>query len=243
MAGRTERIIESDHGFAPLTWVLDRDRVEFIWHETAEVFGNKLWIESMLYNDSGFTEEWREELARRKGESFFDVLVEACAGLGSQADPSLVLLALKETFGRYGVTLDLEPHPWRGDVIARALELRAADRSRPEYPPVTWTIGVDRVVSLWTEIEDDGPEDAVEDLLYEREADELTLRGEIEVRIALESAVEHLDEDADPSLTFLALHDYFRDPYHGDVIFEFAPHPEHGDVLERARRIRAGEAD
>ena len=46
-----------------------------------------------------------------------------------------------------------------------------------------------------------------------------------------------------PALTFLALHDYFRDPYNGAVIFEFAPHPEHGDVLERARRILAGEAD
>jgi hypothetical protein len=242
MAQRTDRNIESDHGFAPRTWVLDRDRVQYIWHETAEVFGNKLWVESMLGNDSGFTPEWRQEMARRKGGDFFDVLVEACSGLGNDDDPSLVFLALQETFGRYSVTLELEPHPWHGDVIARALRLREAGHTRPDYPPVTWRLDEDRVVSLWDDIENEGPESAVEFMLDDQEADELTLRGEIEVGIALESAVEHLDEEADPSLTFLALHAYFRDPYNGNVTFEFAPHPEHGDVLQRARRIR-GEPD
>jgi hypothetical protein len=240
MVDRTERMVESDHGFAPLTWTLDRRRVEFIWHETAEVFGNSMWIDSIC-GGKGIPDEWQRELARRKGGSFFSVLVEAIGDLSPDDDPSLVFLALQETCLRYGVTLLVEPHPRHGDVIARAEGLRAGSRSRPERGPVTWAVEEERVVTLWNEIGAFGPGHAVVVLLDEEERDELTLRGGIEVGIALEDAVRHVDEDADPSLTFLALHDYFRDPGKGGVTLEFAPHPEHGDVLARARRTDAGE--
>ena len=49
----------------PLTWTLTPQQVEFIWKETREVFGNKLWFESMLYADLGLSGEWQNELERR----------------------------------------------------------------------------------------------------------------------------------------------------------------------------------
>jgi hypothetical protein len=241
MVNRTDQIIESDDGFAPVTWTLDSDRVKFIWRETAELSGNR-WFDS-LCEDWAFREEWQTEIARRAGSDFLDVLHDAKDPLNRFDDPSLSLLALKETFAQYGVTLEMEPHPWHGDVIARALELRAAGRSGPEYGPATWRIDRDRVVWRWEAIERYGNPSDFEDILTEPEMDELTLRGDLEVRIRMNMAVEHINRFEDPSLTFLAVHEYFRDPRHGDVTFEFEPHPEHGDVLERARRIIAEQAD
>jgi hypothetical protein len=237
MANRTDQIIESDDGFAPVTWILDGDRVKFIWHETAEVFNSDFWFES-LCADRAIRSEWQAEITRRAGSDFFDVLCDVRDGLVGP-DPSLVFLSLKETFARYGVNLDVEPHPWHGDVIARALELRAG-RYTPKDGPVTFRIDQDRVVWRWTEIERHGTKSSFEDSLTEQEDDELAMRSDIEVRIAMSVAVKHLARFDDPSLVFLAVHEYFLDPGNGGVTFEFAPHPEHGDVLERARRIRDG---
>jgi hypothetical protein len=41
----------------------------------------------------------------------------------------------------------------------------------------------------------------------------------------------------------LALRDYFIDPHRGGVTLDYATHPVHGDVLERAGRTLAGRLD
>jgi hypothetical protein len=244
MVDRTERIIESDHGFAPVTWTLDSERVEFIWNETEEVFGNSMWFDSIC-TDEGIPEEWQDEIAQRAEADFFDVVGAAVGDLDpADADPSLVFLGLREMFGQYGVTLDVEPHPWHGDVIARAQERRAGGPPQRDYAPVTWTVNEERVVRLWEDIKNFGPGDAAAGMfLYPSQEDELRLRGREAANSALRRAVGDVDRWADPSLTYLALHEYFRQPYHGEVTFEFAPHPEYGDVLERARRILADGTD
>jgi hypothetical protein len=234
---RTERIIESDHGFAPVTWTLDSDRVEFIWGETEAVFGNTMWFDSIF--DAGIPVEWHDEFALRADTDLYDAVSEAVGDLDpDHADPSLVFLGLKEMFGRYGVTLEIEPHPEYGDVIALAQECLPG-RPLPDYPPATWTIHEERVVALWDDIENLKTPYVVGMFLSDDQQYELWLRGGTKVPIAVMLAVQHLDKNADPSLAFLAVHEYFSQPYKGDVTFEFAPHPVHGDVLERARRIVA----
>jgi hypothetical protein len=235
MANRTDRTIESDHSFAPVTWTLDQDRVKFIWRETIAVFGDGTWMQSVR-GDKGIPHEWQDEIARRGGSEFSDVIFEAVGRLTRDHDPGLVLLALRDTFGRYNVILDIEPHPWHGDVIARALDLRAAGRTRPEYAPVTWWFDEDRVVRMWDHVRWSSPDDIMCEL-SEQELDELALRRGLGIGVLMSVATDHLKTSVDPSVAFLAVHDYFHGPDNGDVAFEFAPHPEHGDVLPRARQI------
>jgi hypothetical protein len=230
----------------PLTWTMDAEQLEFIWTETREVFGNKLWFESML-DGPGLPEEWQDELAERSGQDIFDVLVEAVGDL-RDPDPSLVFLGLHDAFARYGVTLEIPPHRHHGDVLVRARELVDSGASRPTYVQQLWPLDAACTASLWLQIEtarvDTRREmvsrqiaDALAACLGDERADELSLRCQKQLSVAVYIAVNRLAADADPSLFFAAMRDFFRDPRHGDVTLEFAPHPEHGDVLARARQL------
>jgi len=232
--------------FEPLTWAMDAEQVVFIWTETRDVFGNKLWFESMLYGP-GLPEEWQDELAERSGEDVVDVLVEAVGDL-RDPDPSLAFLGLHDTFARYGVTLQIPPHPHHGDLLVRARGLVDADASRPTYTPQSWPLGAECVASLWQQIESlrghtrrevasRQVAEALAACMGDERADELSLRCRKALSVAVYIAVNHLPSDADPSLVLEAVRDFFRDPFHGDVTLEFAPHPEHGDVLARARQL------
>jgi hypothetical protein len=210
----------------PLTWTMTRDQVEFIWKETREVFHNKLWFESMLYADVGLPGEWQAELERRSGLDVMDVLIEAVGDL-RDPDPSLVFLGLHDTFARYGITLQIAPHPIHGDVLARARELVGSGASRPAYAPVTWHLDAGCVAGLRTEIEvsrrDAGRvADALADCLGDARADELSLRCGEELRIAVYIAINKVPSDADTGDILLALRDWFSSRYHGEVTLEFA---------------------
>jgi len=220
----------------PLTWTMDPAQVAFIWTRSRDVFGNKLWFESMLYGP-GLPEPWQRELARRSGEEIMEVLLEAVGDL-REPDPSLVFLGLHDTFARYRVALEIPPHPIHGDLLARARDLLAAGASRPTYPPVVWHLGAEDVAALWQASYTRGRlADIFEGCLGDVRADELSLRYGGEVPVAVYSALHDLAQDADPSLTLSALRDYFADRYHGAVTLEYAPHPVHGDVLSRAHRV------
>src|SRR5436190_9764068 len=106
----------------PTTWTLDADKVERLWKDTREVFGNKLWDEDMY---GIFPADWREQAQRRSGKHFSDLLREAVGGFGGgrSTDPSLIFLALQRTFAQYGVTLEFADHRVHGDLIERAHEL------------------------------------------------------------------------------------------------------------------------
>jgi hypothetical protein len=230
----------------PLTWTMDAAQVEFIWKESREVFGNKLWFESMLYGP-GLPEPWQRELARRSGENIMEVVLEAVGDL-REPDPSLVFLGLHDTFARYRVTLEIPPHPIHGDLLARARGLVAAGASRPTYAPAVWHLDGEDVAALWQASYTPGSQhrrfaDIFEGCLGDVRADELSLRYGGEIPVAVYSALHDLAQDADPSLTLLALREYFADRYHGAVTLEYAPHPMHGHVLERARRALAGRLD
>jgi hypothetical protein len=209
----------------PLTWTLTREQVQFIWKETREVFHNKLWFESMLYADIGLPAEWQDELERRSGQDIMDVLIEAVGDL-RDPDPSLVFLGLHDMFARYGITLEIAPHPIHGDVLTRARELVESGVSRPEYTPVTWTLDETCVATLWREIEvsrrDAGRiADALADCLGEARADELSLRCGEELRIAVYIAINNVPAEADAGTVLLALRDWFSSRYHGEVTLEF----------------------
>ena len=112
--------------FDPLTWTMDPAQVEFIWKQSREVFGNKLWFERMLYGP-GLPAPWQEELTRRAGEGIMEVLLEAVGDL-REPDPSLVFLGLRDAFARahretgrssFGKVLTVEQVPAALEAFAR----------------------------------------------------------------------------------------------------------------------------
>ena len=226
----------------PLRWTMRTYQVEFIWNKTRENFENKLWFEAMMYARGGLPAEWQEELLRRSGhEHIVDVLMEAVEDL-RDPDPSLVYLALHDAFDRYGITLEVMPHPIHGDVLARARDLVEAGVSHPENAAVTWPLGADCVAELWRLIDlsrrdDRQIADALGEGLGARRADELSLRCGEELRLAVHLATNDLGAGTDPSVVLWALREWFASPDHGQVTLEFAAHPEHGDVLARAGRL------
>jgi hypothetical protein len=217
-----------------LNWVMDPELVEFLWTETREVFGTKLWFESVL-DWEGIPERWQDELVRRSGQSIVDVLIEAVGDL-REPDPSLVFLGLHETCARYQIILEIPPHPQRGDLLQRARALRDAGLTRPAYARQTWALESESVVALGRAIEaarkDTRPEirarriaDVLADCLGDERADELSLRCGEELSIAVYIAIKPLSADAEMSLILSAIRDFFRDPHHGDIVLEFAPRP------------------
>jgi len=224
----------------PLTWTLTTEQVEFIWKETREVFGNKLWFESMMYAREGIPAEWQDELERRSGQDIVDTLTEAVGDL-RDPDPSLVFLGLRDTFARYGITLDVAPHPIHGDVLERARGLTATGRSRPPYGPVVWRLDAACLASLRSAIETSRRDtrreiqagtvaDALADCLGDARADELSLRCGEELRIAVYIAANKVPPDADADTVLLAMRDWFADRHHGQVTLEFATGAANSDV-------------
>jgi hypothetical protein len=216
---------------AQLTWVMDAELMEFIWTETREVFGNKLWFESVL-DWEGLPEQWQDTLVQRSGQSIVDVLVEAVGDL-RDPDPSLVFLGLHETCARYRIILEIPPHPQHGDLLQRARGLRDAGLSRPAYARQTWAVDGDCVAALGRAIVAARKDtrlairarqiaDALADCLGDERADELSLRCGEELSTAVYIAIKPLSADADVSLVLAAIRDFFRDPRNGDIVLEFA---------------------
>jgi hypothetical protein len=161
---------------SPVTWTFTVKQVETVWRDTRQVFGNKLWTESMRYDV--FLPEWQRELERRAGRDFLDILGEAVGRLGGD-DPSLVFLGFQRTFGRYGVVTEFARHPLHGDVLKRARRIES-DGTEPD-PPLRWTLSQDALFDLCAEIEDaERDEELVAEafaiVLSERQLDELERR-------------------------------------------------------------------
>jgi hypothetical protein len=135
----------------PVTWTFTVKQVETVWRDTHQVFGNKLWTESMLYDV--FLPQWQEELERRSGRPFRDVLSDAVAGLGA-GDPSLVFLGFRRAFDRYGIVTVFARHPLHGDVLKRAkrIESRGTQPDRPQM----WRLPADTFHRLCAEITETG---------------------------------------------------------------------------------------
>lgn len=133
----------------PVTWTFTVKQVETVWRDTRQVFGNKLWTESMLYDV--FLPEWQQELEHRTGRGFLAVLGEAVDGLGGD-DPSLVFLGFQRTFGTYGIVTEFARHPLHGDVLKRARRIES-NGAEPEQP-VRWTLPREALFDLCAEIED-----------------------------------------------------------------------------------------
>ncbi|MGW7201303.1 hypothetical protein [Streptomyces chryseus] len=111
-------------GYETTVWEFDTEQVEQIWRDTREVFGNKLWMEGMLYGV--FYEKWQQEAEERSGTEFSDVLVSMVEGL-SPGDPSEVFAVFRRGFARYGITMAFAPHPHHGDVLERARRIEAGE--------------------------------------------------------------------------------------------------------------------
>ena len=104
---------------------------------------------------------------------------------------------------------------------------------------MTWPLDAGCVAELWrlfdlTRRDDGRIAGALADCLGPARADELSLRCGEELRIAVYIATNDLGPDVDPGVALTALRDWFASPYHGQVTLEYAPHPDHGDVLARA---------
>jgi hypothetical protein len=190
----------------PVTWTFGTDQVERIWAETRQVFGNKLWKESML--DAVFPGGWQDELVRRSGQSLHDVFTDAVGHLPEGCDPSLVFLGFRRAFARYGITAEFAAHPLHGDVLARAERLGSA-RSGPAGA-VTWQLSATDRYELLDEIGATGPDDELiaETLamfLSERQVDELERRHGGELHELVYGAVTDLDPGAPPEAVLAAI--------------------------------------
>jgi hypothetical protein len=196
---RTERAVATDPEFHPVTWDFSTEQVELIWKETRQVFGNKLWNESMLY--AVFYGTWQQEVARRSGQDFHDVLIDAVGHLGESCDPSLVFLGFQREFAKYGITTDFPPHPLHGDVLARARGLGSAMAA--PAGPVTWTLTKAEFHELLAEIDaaeldDEMVAEVLDMMLDAHQVDELERRYGGELRQLLYGVVTDLPEGAGP---------------------------------------------
>jgi hypothetical protein len=191
----------------PVTWTFTVKQVETVWRDTRQVFGNKLWTESMLYDV--FPPQWQEELERRSGRRFPDVLSDAVAGLGG-GDPSLVFLGFRRAFDRYGIVTVFARHPLHGDVLKRAkrIESRGAQPDRPQ----AWTLPGGTFHALCAEIVDTGldEEQITESLavvLAEWQLDELERRYGGELSELVYSVISELSPKDGPEVVVRGIQD------------------------------------
>jgi hypothetical protein len=105
-SARTERAIGRDPSFHPVTWTLDRELLNQLWHETLDVFGNKLWNESMY---GLIPPRWQEEIYRRSGRDVTDVLYDGLDRLGDYVTLGRFCGSLQRAVGPYGITLRFPP--------------------------------------------------------------------------------------------------------------------------------------
>jgi hypothetical protein len=205
---RTERAIDTDPEFHPVTWTFTAKQVDMIWTETRQVFGNKLWNESMLYGV--FYDTWQQEVARRSGLSFHDVLIDAVDHLDEGCDPSLVFLGFQREFAKYGITTEFAAHQIHGDVLARARGLGSATTA--PAGPQTWTLSVTDHDELLDEISGAAldPElisESLDMFLSGQQVDELERRYGGELEQLVYGVVTRLDPGADPEAVVSALRD------------------------------------
>ncbi|WP_431676629.1 hypothetical protein [Kitasatospora sp. KL5] len=222
-------------GDAVTVWEFDTAQVRQIWLDTREVFGNKLWVEGMLYGV--FPEEWQQEAELRSGLDFFDVLVSAVED-SSPGDPSEVFLAFRREFAKYGIETVFAPHPDHGDVLERARKLEAGE---PLPEPGPWHLGEDAVTGIWDTLADgfDDCAGEVAEWLPEQLVDELETACGERAFIAVGWALDKLAPDDDRSLAFVGLQ---RLAAEYGIELAFAPHPRFGDLIRRAEQLAAGEA-
>ncbi|MFE9093305.1 hypothetical protein [Streptomyces sp. NPDC007264] len=225
-----------DHngGGGTTVWEFDTEQVKQIWRDTREVFGNKLWIEGMLYNV--FYEEWQREAEERSGTDFFDLLVSTVAGQ-DPGDPSEVFAAFRRGFAQYGITTVFAPHPDHGDVLERARRIEAGE-SLPEPGP--WHLDESYVTEVWDDLAEDLTDggQAMADSFPEQLLDAFELATRDSAFCAIERMLDDLAEGDDPSQAFAGLRELAA--AHG-IELTFAPHPRWGDLIERAKRLRTGE--
>jgi hypothetical protein len=105
-SARTARAIGRDPSFHPVTWTLDRKFLNEIWRETLDVFGNKLWHESMY---GLFPDEWQEELGQRSGRDVVDVLYDGLDKPSSYLALDRFCGSLRRALEPYGITLRFPP--------------------------------------------------------------------------------------------------------------------------------------
>lgn len=196
---------------APVTWTFTVKQVETVWRDTHQVFGNKLWTESMLYDV--FLAQWQQELEQRSGRRFPDVLSDAVAGLGA-GDPSLVFLGFRRAFDRYGIVTVFARHPLHGDVLKRAkrIEARGAQPNRPQ----TWTLSPDTYHALCAEIVESGLDEEliVESLavvLSEWQLDELERRYGGELGELVYSVISELSVRDGPEAVVAGVQEAFAE--------------------------------
>ncbi|WP_431683711.1 hypothetical protein [Kitasatospora sp. KL5] len=225
---------QGENDGAMSVWEFDTAQVEQIWLDTREVFGNKLWVEGMLYGV--FPEEWQEEAEERSGTDFFDVLVSAVQGY-DEGDPSGIFVSFRREFAEYGISTVFAPHPRHGDVLERARRIAAGE---PLPGPAPCHLDETAVAGIWdalahgfahcgSDVTRWFPEETLDD--FELAADERMFTY-------ISGVLDGLAPDDDRSLVFPGLRDLAAG--YG-IALTFAPHPRFGDLIGRADRLRAGE--
>jgi hypothetical protein len=150
------------------TWIFTPDQIDAAWRATRDVWGNKLWYETMLYEV--IPAEWQQEVRARSGRDFREFLDDAVGDLAGD-DPSLVFLAMLQAFGAYGITVEFPPHPVHGDVLALAARVA----------PDTWTLPEDAFYELCAALHDDGDGQPPPDVVVEIFADCLSPQRQEEI--------------------------------------------------------------
>jgi hypothetical protein len=204
----------------PLTWHIDLPLLEQIAHQNHDM-GSNGWRDAMR---DEFPADWQEEIERRSGEEFSDVIWNGVRALMA-TEPALLAEELRRTFAQYGITLTVG-------------ELPPVDPQ--DVPSADWlylTVTDGAVARVWNICEQGEPDpEAVADALYE------CFMVELDYFDLLPGGYDGILEDAcaaypaggDPSLFFLALRRAFAER---DVPVTFMAHPEHGDVIARAEAL------
>jgi hypothetical protein len=215
-------------------WPVDHADVCTIWSSTLTVFGNSLWHQDV--DEALDTDEYREYVdlvEDRSGQSLFDCVLDAVAGL-HPGDPSEVFAVLHRAFLGYGVELRFADHYRYGDVLARAAAIAAG--VRVAEPPRSHHLDAAAVAAIWSDAENHGYDDDFRphESFDADLCDDLAYAAGGEVFLSTTEIVRAFTDDTDPSRYFQGLQRYGAE--HG-IEITFAPHPEHGDVLARAAAL------
>lgn len=204
----------------PLTWHIDLPLLERIANQCHDI-GSNGWRDSMR---DEFPADWQDEIERRSGRDFPEVLRRELRALRA-VEPALLAEELRRTFATYGITLAVG-------------ELPPADPA--DVPTADWLdlyVDADVVAALWNLCEQGQPDpQEIAEALYADFDVELDyvdlLPGGYDGIV--EEACAAYPAGADPSLFFLALHRAFTER---NVPITFMAHPEHGDVIARAQAL------
>ena len=232
-----------------MIWKLDAELVEGIWRETGEVFGNKLWLDSMY---GLVPRDRQEQIEQVTGLSLSGLLDQTVRDLDQTVrdldqglpDPSLFFAALARVLARFGVVAHFARHPRYGDVLERARMIEETG-SVPAHGAEVWDFDEDMVGELWLAIEDslddaDWVSEQFTGMLLPEWRDEATLRVRCEVDQFVAGVLCDLGDLGDPSVALIRVAEAFS--RHG-IDIQYGPHPESGDVVARARMILAAQGE